>query len=98
MKAILALENGTWYEGEAAGAAGETGSLEGTGCDGCVWIGADGGEVARKQGRVGGPHLLHGRSGGLGVRSGGADPWMVAKGKLLGLLQGEDAAILCGGG
>jgi carbamoyl-phosphate synthase small subunit len=25
MKAILALENGTWYEGEAAGAAGETG-------------------------------------------------------------------------
>ena len=25
MKAILALENGSWYEGEAAGAAGETG-------------------------------------------------------------------------
>jgi carbamoyl-phosphate synthase small subunit len=25
MKATLALENGTWYEGEAAGAAGETG-------------------------------------------------------------------------
>ena len=25
MKAILALENGIWYEGEAAGAAGETG-------------------------------------------------------------------------
>ena len=25
MKAILALENGTWYEGEAAGAPGETG-------------------------------------------------------------------------
>ncbi len=25
MKAILALENGTWYEGDAAGAAGETG-------------------------------------------------------------------------
>ena len=25
MKAILALENGTWYEGEAAGALGETG-------------------------------------------------------------------------
>jgi carbamoyl-phosphate synthase small subunit len=25
MKAILALENGVWYEGEAAGAAGETG-------------------------------------------------------------------------
>ena len=25
MKATLALENGSWYEGEAAGAAGETG-------------------------------------------------------------------------
>ena len=25
MKATLALENGTWYEGESAGAAGETG-------------------------------------------------------------------------
>ena len=25
MKAILALENGSWYEGEAAGASGETG-------------------------------------------------------------------------
>ena len=25
MKAVLALENGLWYEGEAAGAAGETG-------------------------------------------------------------------------
>jgi carbamoylphosphate synthase small subunit len=25
MKAILALENGIWYEGDAAGAAGETG-------------------------------------------------------------------------
>src|SRR3954464_3409492 len=25
MKAVLALENGIWYEGEAAGAAGETG-------------------------------------------------------------------------
>ena len=25
MKAILALENGSWYEGEAAGAAGEAG-------------------------------------------------------------------------
>ena len=27
MKAILALENGSWYEGEAAGAAGETGGV-----------------------------------------------------------------------
>jgi carbamoyl-phosphate synthase small subunit len=25
MKAVLALENGVWYEGEAAGASGETG-------------------------------------------------------------------------
>jgi carbamoyl-phosphate synthase small subunit len=25
MRAILALENGSWYEGEAAGAAGEAG-------------------------------------------------------------------------
>jgi carbamoyl-phosphate synthase small subunit len=25
MKAILALESGLWYEGEAAGAAGQTG-------------------------------------------------------------------------
>jgi carbamoylphosphate synthase small subunit len=25
MKAVLALENGTWFEGESAGAEGETG-------------------------------------------------------------------------
>ena len=80
------------------GAAGKTGSLERAGGNRRVRVGADGGEVARKQGSVCGPHLLHGRSRGLGVRSGGADSRMVAKGKLLGLLQGERAAILRGSG